>query len=55
MSLVNEDEEDRSSIGRQISFWMRHDAIDKLQRMADRNGITRNAMMTQLVNDAEDA
>lgn len=45
---------DRSSSGRVISFWMRLDLVAKLTRMAKRRGVTRNRLLTELVEAAEE-
>lgn len=43
---------ERSAVGRVISFWIRHELIDKLGRLAKSRGVKRNAVLSQLIQDA---
>ena len=44
----------RTSVGSQFSFWLRYSRLEKLQRLAQHYGITRNAMMSRLIDDADE-
>lgn len=43
--------DNRSSVGRQISFWLQHQRIEQLQELADQRGITRNAMLSVIIDE----
>lgn len=55
MSLDMPRQPGQPSVGRQRSFWMRHDIIDKLVRLATQRGVKPNKMMTILIEEAEEA
>jgi hypothetical protein len=38
----------------QYSFWLRHELVEKLDRIAAARGVKRNRALSQLVLEAED-
>lgn len=45
---------DRSGSGRIISFWMQFHLVEKLGRMAKQRGVTRNKVLNEIVEAAEE-
>jgi len=54
MSVRVPGQSNRSGVGRVISFWMRYDLISKLARLAAGRGVTRNKMLTMLIEEAHE-
>jgi hypothetical protein len=52
---MSESQNSRSDrIGKTQSFWVRHETLAKLARMARGRGVTRNAMLSILVEEASE-
>lgn len=46
--------EERKNTGIQISIWIRHEVLDKLERLQELNGVNRNKMVNKLIIDASE-
>lgn len=46
--------EEHYSVGRTVSFWLRHELLAKLDRMARRRGVKRNRVLSDLIESADE-
>jgi predicted DNA-binding protein len=54
MSYPMARQQDQTRVGRVISFWLRHELIDKLGRLAKARGVTRNRALSELIEQADE-
>jgi predicted transcriptional regulator len=46
--------EEHPSVGRSVSFWLRHELLAKLDRLARQRGVKRNRVLSDLIEAAEE-
>lgn len=44
----------KSDVGRVLSIWMRWEMVAKLKRLADAHGVSRNKMVSVLIERADE-